>query len=387
MNQILDFGTGGNNDNNGGKNKKIERNKNQFNANNLNGENNYKRGGAIKVSSVSDKVVKVLALLMIILAVALIISGATSFLKNKKDVANADANAATQPQVQAEILAELDEEEENVKVTINSPVAISKVIYSWDQGHDNVIAGERQTTIEEEVIVPYGEHVLHVQVTDEQNNKSTKDFTFNSSTGIDTLKPEITLTITETKKLLVTAKDDTSIAYVTYTWNEEEPVKMLPEVEGLKEYEFEIEIPRGKNTIVVIAVDGSDMSNATTTSKILDGVTKPVINYGFLDATGAVLQIMCSHENGIQSIYYTLNGEAFQWQVGEGEEAPKELSFTQQSVEGYNEMTITVTSVDGTTAEFNPAWEYHAPEETTNAPIQETQEVQEAQETQETQEN
>jgi len=374
MNQILDFGTGGNNDNNSGRNKKVEKNKKQFNANEFNGANSYKGGGA-KVSSVSDKVVKVFALLMITLAVALIFSGATSFLKNKKNAAQADSNAANRPQVQAEIMAELDEEEENVKITINSPVAISKVIYSWDQGHDNVVAGEKQTTIEEEVIVPYGEHVLHVQVTDEQNNKTTKDFTFSSSTGIDTVKPEITLTITETKKLLVTAIDDTSIAYVTYTWNEEEPVKMLPEVEGLKEYEFEIDIPRGKNTIVVIAVDGSDMSNATTTSKVLEGVTKPEINYGFLDATGAVLQIMCSHENGIQSIYYTLNGQAFQWEVGEGEEAPKELSFTQQSVEGKNEMTITVTSVDGTTAEFNPVWEYYAPQETTETQTQTPQET------------
>lgn len=358
MNQILDFGAGGNNDNNGGKNKKAAKNNNNFNENNMNSRSNF--GGGIKGStSVSDKVVKVFAILMVILAIALIVSGATSMLKNKKDANKASANANNTSQIQAEILAELNEEEGIVVLTINSPVTISKTIYSWDQGHDNVIAGEKQTSMEEGIIVPYGEHVLHVQVTDEQNNRTTKDFTFNSATGIDTMKPEITLTVTEDKKLLITARDDTSIAYVTYTWNEEEPVKMIPEVEGLKEFEFEIEIPRGKNTIVVIAVDGSDIANATTTSKVLEGVTKPVINYGFLDATGAVLQIMCSHENGIKSIYYTLNGQPYQWQVGEGEEAPKELSFTQQSVEGSNQMTITVTSVDGTTAEFNPAWEYY----------------------------
>ena len=364
MNQILDFGDGGNNDNNGGKNRKVAKSNNVFNENNMNNMNsgNNFNKGAKGPSTVSDKVVKVFAILMVVLAVALIVSGATSMLKNKKDANNANANANNNSQVQAEILAELNEEEGTVKLTINSSVAISKTIYSWDQGHDNVLAGERQTNMEEDIIVPYGEHVLHVQVTDEQNNKTTKDFTFNSATGIDTVKPEITLTVTEEKKLLITSKDDTSIAYVTYTWNEEEPIKMIPEVEGLREYEFEIEIPRGKNTIVVIAVDGSDVANATTTSKVLEGVTKPVINY-VLEEPGDKLQIICSHENGIQSIYYTLNGQPYQWQVGEGEEAPKELSFIQQAVEGHNEMTIKVTSVDGTVAEFNPAWDYVASNE------------------------
>ena len=98
---------------------------------------------------------------------------------------------------------------------------------------------------------------------------------------------------------------------------------------------------------------------------VFEGVTKPEINYGFLDSVGSVLQIMCSHENGIKSIYYTLNGQPYQWQVGEGEEAPKELTFQQESVPGHNEMTIKVTSVDDTVAEFNPAWDYAAPNEET----------------------
>lgn len=358
MNQILDYDVSGNKDNN---------KKNSFN-NNFDGNNNYNNNGGGK-SSVSDKVVKVFAFLMILLAIALIFSGVTSILKNKNETtskkitSNKNSNNTT---TDTEILAELDEETGKIKITVNSPVIISKMLYSWDQGHDNVVSGEKQKTLEEEIIAQSGEHVLYVQVIDEQNNKTTKDFTFNSDTGIDTTQPEIVLSITEDKKLLVTATDDTSIAYVTYTWNNEENVKMTPETEGLKKYEFELDIPKGKNTIVVFAIDGSESANAQSVTKTLEGVTKPEINYGFLDSTGAVLQITCLHENGIQKIYYTLNGQPFQWENPEGEEAPKELSFQQESVPGHNEMTITVTSVDGTIAEFNPVWEYGSTQEELN---------------------
>ena len=211
MNQILDFGDGNGNNNNNEKPKKPikekKNNKNEYNnfggessfnsGNNYGGNSNYNSSKA----PMSDKVVKVFAGLMIILAIALIASGAMSLMKNKKDSTAKNTNTTAEPQIQAEILAELDETTGKVKMTINSQIVISKMIYSWDKEHDNVVSGEKQTSIEEEVVAPHGEHVLHVQVIDEQNNKTTKEFTFNSETGIDTTQPDITLEITEDKKL------------------------------------------------------------------------------------------------------------------------------------------------------------------------------------------
>ena len=205
MNQILDNNVNGNNDNNGGKKNKIEKNK----------SNKSSNGGS---TPMSDKVVKVFAFLMIVVAVALIASGALSIFNNKKqEEEDKKKSAALNNEVNAEIEADLDEITGKVKIKITSPIVISKMIYSWDQDHDNVVSGEKQTEIEEDIVAPSGEHVLHVQVTDEQNNKTTKDFTFNSATGMDMTSPTITLSITENKKLLVNATDDTSIAYVTYT--------------------------------------------------------------------------------------------------------------------------------------------------------------------------
>ncbi|MBR2289703.1 MAG: hypothetical protein IJ867_03655 [Clostridia bacterium] len=379
MNQILDFGVGGGNDNNNNRKEKKQPKKQE--------KYEYDRGGdfgggnntAIK-TPMSDKVVKVFAILMVILAVFLIFSGVTSIMRNNEDKTANASNSQTVAPVQAEILAELDDILGRVTITVNSEITIDQMKYSWDKDHDNIVSGKKQTSLEEVINVPYGEHVLHVTVTDDQKNTTTKEFTFDSATGIDTTSPEIKL-VASGSKLQVTATDDTSIAYVTYTWNEDgETVTMTPEEEGLQEYEFEIDIPMGTNTIVVWAVDGSDGANAKTVSKLIEAKTNPEISYGFMDNEGAVLKIMCSHENGIKSIYYTFNGQPYQWELADGDEAPKYLEFEQASVVGQNSMEIKVTSIDDTVKEFNPVWEYAGVQETPEEqPVSEQDDLQELQ--------
>ena len=372
MNQILDFGVGGGNEGNNNKKEKkaSKKEKNNYNNGGIQDFGGGSVGGGNR--SISDKVIKVFAVLMVILAIALIISGVTSIMHNDDTSKENQAAANTPVQtVKADIDAVLNEISGKVKITVESPVVIDNIKYSWDGGHENVVSGEEQTTCTVDVLAPNGEHTLFIIVTDIQKNVTKDEFTFDSATGIDTEKPEIKLTITEgtegeNKKLEVKTTDDTSIAYVTYSWNEGETVTMTPENEGMQEFEFVIDIPRGKNTIVVTAVDGSDSSNARVESKVIEAKTKPTIEYGFLDNEGSVLKIMCKHESGIKKIYYTLNGQPYQWELPEGSEAPTYLEFEQQSVQGHNEMTIKVTSVDDTYEEFNPIWDYGVPAEQNN---------------------
>ena len=368
MNQILDFGVGGGNEGNNNKKEKkaAKKKEKEYNSGGFNGGINDFSGGKSSggTKSISDKVIKVFVLLMILIAIALIVSGAMSIFSNNDKVEESKTETPVATVVEAEISAKLNEISGKVTITVESTVPIDTMRYSWDKDPDKVVAGGKQMSLEQEVIAPSGEHVLHIKVTDEKNNSTTKDFTFDSATGIDTEQPVIELSFTggtdgTNKKLQVKVTDDTSIAYVTYAWNEGETVTMTPENEGTQEYTFEVDIPRGKNTIVVTAVDGSDSSNATVAPKVIEALTNPEISYGFLDNEGSVLKIMCSHENGIKKIYYTLNGQPYQWEAGEGEETPKYLEFTQASVVGHNEMTIKVTSVDDTEADFNPVWDYN----------------------------
>ena len=327
MNQILEFGT----ENNG----KAPRNS----------------GGG---GSSSDKIIKVFAFLLMIIAIALIGSGVYSLTKNKKDTESSKREPVQT--IEALINAEQDEENGKVVISVSSEITINKLIYNWDKGTEKVISGENKLTMDESIDLPAGTHTLTIKVIDSENHETTKSFSFEAENGIDTTPPEITLEITEQKKLLVTATDDTEIAFITYMWNEEEQITVEAEEEGQKQIKVELEIPKGKNTINVIAVDSSETPNTKSATKTLDGVTKPGIDYS-LSSDSSVLTLICTHENGIKNIFYTFNGKDYEANF-EDDNIQTRVEFTQASEEGHNEMNLKVTSVNGTVTTFNPTWEY-----------------------------
>ena len=91
----------------------------------------------------------------------------------------------------------------------------------------------------------------------------------------------------------------------------------------------------------------------------------------YLTDDGSLLQITCTHEVGIKSIVYTLNGNRSSWDAPEGETWP-DLSFDIVSAEGNNELVLTVTSLDDETLEWSHNWEYiKEPEPVEELPIDE----------------
>lgn len=339
MNQILEFGN-----ENSGKAPKWNKNK---------GNN----GGG---GSSSDKIIKVFAFLLMIIAIALIASGVFSLMKNKKDEASVKSGPVSK--VEATVNAEKDEETGKVIIDVLSEIPINKLIYNWDKGTEKVISGDNNLTMNETVDLPSGTHTLTVKVIDNENNETIKSFSFESESGVDTTPPEITMEIVpgneiiSGKHLLITAIDDTEIGFITYMWNEGEQETVNAEEENQKEIKVELEIPRGKNTINVIAVDASEASNTKSATKTLDGVTKPDFNYS-LSSDSSVLTMVATHEEGIKNIFYTFDGQNYEANF-EGEEIQPKVEFTQNSIEGYNEIYVKITSVDDTVYEFKGNWEY-----------------------------
>lgn len=333
MNQILEFG----NENSG---KAPKGNKNKGNG-----------GGG---GSSSDKVIKVFAFLLMVIAIALIGSGVFSLMKNKKDEASVKTGPVSK--VEATVNAEMDEETGKVVMDVSSQIQINKLIYNWDKGTEKVISGDNNLTMNETIDLPSGTHTLTVKVIDNENNETIKSFSFESDSGVDTTPPEIRLDITSDKKLLITATDDTEIGFITYMWNEGEQETVNAEEEGQKEIKVELEIPRGKNTINVIAVDASEASNTKSATKTLDGVTKPVFDYS-LSSDSSVLTMVATHEEGIKNIFYTFDGQNYEANF-EGDDIQPRVEFTQNSIEGYNEIYVKITSVDDTVTEFKGNWEY-----------------------------
>jgi hypothetical protein len=325
--------------------------------------------------SSSDKIIKVFALLLMLIAIALILSGVYSLMKNKST--SDTSNVATTTQVQATILAEQDDENGKVNISVSSDISISKLIYNWDQSTEKVISGEDGLTMEESIDLPAGEHVLTIKVVDTDGNSTLKTFTFNAETGTDTTPPSIVMEIVskdDQKKLLVKAIDETEIAYITYRWNEEEQITVEATEDGQTEIELELDIPKGKNTINVIAVDASESSNTKSATKTLDGVVIPEVNFN-LTADSSVLEVICTHESGIKSISYTFDGQNYE-AVFDDDNTSTYIEFSQPSIEGENIMQLKVTSVDGSVTECTPTWEYYpngAPATSTDETTEEAQ--------------
>ena len=382
MNQILDFGADGsnnfndnnlnngfNNDFNNNKKQKPEKVKEpkvkepKIKEPKEPKEPREPRGAKLKLDG-SDKVVRVFAILLIALAAFLIFSGVSSLRDNKKTEKESSKTVETKSDLKATISAVPNEETGKVIITVESESQISELRYYWDDQTEKTVAGERQTNMTVEVDIISGEHTLTVQVKDVNEKTKVESFPFASDTGVDTTKPDITLE-SEGNMLVITATDDTALASLTYMWDEEDQIVVQADESNPRKIEVSVEIPKGNHTITVMAVDASELSNVKSATRTFEGHMKPVIEYCFPNGDESLLQVTVSHEDGIKMIYYTLNGQPFQYEVPENEVQTR-LTFTQPSVVGENSLNLIVTSVDDVQETWDPVWTYYPPETNDN---------------------
>lgn len=287
-------------------------------------------------SSGSDKIVRVFAVLLIIFAICLLGSGAYGLYK--KNTSKTEPTAAP---TKAKISVE--QKDKTATINVSHDKAIEKIIYSWDNDKEVNNKGNGESTMKIEVTLLAGEHTLNIKVTDIDGVESTYEQTIISESGEDKIYPVISLKVNnETKKLVVSAKDETELDFVTYRWNDEEEKRMDVE-EGEKELEFEIEILRGQNDLTIVAVDKNN--NTTKETKTFSGVTKPEVEIKVAPDKSRV-DVTCYHENGIKDIKLNLNGQENIVQLPE--EDSKEMSFYFPLGEGENNIVVTVVSVDDT---------------------------------------
>lgn len=300
----------------------------------------YNPNSRVSKSSGSDKIVKFFAIILIIFALVLIGVVGYGMIANKKK-ANDIAAQATY----ANIAIETNDTEATIKVTHDKN--IQKLIYSWNTSSERTIKGSDKY-IEEVINIPKGENTLHVKVIDEIGTETTHDEEIFSENGVDIIFPTIELSVTEEKKLKITVTDETALDFMTYRWNEENEETVYAD-EGSKEIVTEIEILKGENDLTVVAVDGS--KNTTTETKSFTGLTKPEIIVT-LSEDGSQIFIKAVHENGIESMSFTLNDQNYNVDLG-GQTPPTIEVPAQQLKVGYNRIIITVKSVDGTETKFD----------------------------------
>ena len=290
-------------------------------------------------SSGSDKVVRVFAILLACFAICLLVGGGIGLYKNKQKT-----NVVAEEPTKAKIT--IEQQDTKVIINVSHDKAIEKLIYSWDSEKETNVKGTGESTLIAEIPVIAGIHTLNIKVIDIEQVETTYEQEITSELGEDKLYPVISLEVTDQKKLKITATDETAIDFVTYRWNDGEEQR-VDVSEDEQKIEFEIEILKGKNDLIIVAVDKN--SNNTTEQKSFTGVTKPDIKIT-IAADKKTGEVYCYHENGIKEVALKIN--EVDYQIDIGTETPTEVTFSlPELTEEKSTVIVKTTSIDDTVTE------------------------------------
>ena len=224
---------------------------------------NKKSSGPIEIS----KIVKFFAIAILIFGIILIGLGLYSYIKN-----NADKEKTTKESLKPEVNVTRQDDDILIQVTHN--VAISQIIYKWNEEQEKVIEGENRTSLSETIDLPFGTNTLYLKVVDTNGQETVfqKEYIVDGDG-----KPVIELVLTKDYKIKITVQDAVGLKYINYTWNNGEKTKVEANIENLTIIEQTIDIPLGKNTLTVDAVNTSDV--ITTKELEVKGVKRPVVTF------------------------------------------------------------------------------------------------------------
>lgn len=224
---------------------------------------------------------------------------------------------------------------------VEHSVEISKITYSWDTGEDTVLP-QGTLVAQEEILLPNQNSTLNITIED-MNGKQVKYQKQYLIEGMDITKPTVDIQVADgNRKMTITAKDETEIAYLSYQWAGEEAVVVDATEVGQTQIVKEIELTPGTRKINIIAEDQN--GNVEQIEKeIVTTTSEPKMQ---LRQTGNKIIIEASDEDGVKDITLNLNGKKY---------AAKDLNLKYVQVgpvelqEGNNTILVEVTNVSGYT--------------------------------------
>lgn len=287
----------------------------------------------------TKKIVLFFAICIIIFGLIMLVEGAYSIYQNKS---NEKVNPSTgpgtaSPQEPEYIYPTINltrTEDDQVIINIQSEVALSHIVYDWNNENSHTLEETGKTTIEEIIDIPVGENVLNITVID-SNGKETKK---SESYVVETSKPAIGFSIVG-KNIKVNVTSKVELSYITYKWNSEQEQKYdMLTFEDRTKFEKQLEIPKGQNTLKIVAVDIN--GNKSEESKVVEGVpkakTKPV-------ARGEYIYFTVTAETyNIKTVEFEFNGKKYIMNTDTFGQT-KVVNYKVKMVEGWNYLKVTST--------------------------------------------
>ena len=238
-------------------------------------------------------------------------------------------------------------------VNVQSQNIIDKFKYHWNGATETSIEiGSNNTT--QEITLPSENDILTIVLEDETGRAVTYTKEIILS-GVDIVKPTIEIEKGQGNSVIITARDETQIDYMTYKIDDGEEIRIDKNNEEDTSIEYAVtDIQRGEHTIFVTAVDSSGNIENNQESVIVSS-DRPTINSLSIDRDTDKIIIDVSDVDGIQSIEVNLNGAVYRMDNVNRQQA----KFSLDLVDGTNTISIVVTNINGISesgaTEFNYA--------------------------------
>lgn len=236
-------------------------------------------------------------------------------------------------------------------VQISSNIEISKLVYSWNNGEESAIPIGSTNAREEITLLGY-DSVLNLTIED-MNGKRVKFQKQYLLTGVDITKPVVEI---ETKdgndKMKIVAKDETGIAYITYQWEDGEPVTVNADQQGQTEMIVQVPLTVGLKKIKIIAVD-TNGNIEEIQKEITTSTSRPKMT---LRRNKQKISIEIEDKDGIKSIKANLNGE--EYEITNVNRKKVKVGYLYLR-EGNNTISVEVTNVNDYTEKATAELQYN----------------------------
>lgn len=236
-------------------------------------------------------------------------------------------------------------------VQISSNIEISKLVYSWNNGEESAIPIGSTNAREEITLLGY-DSVLNLTIED-MNGKRVKFQKQYLLTGVDITKPVVEI---ETKdgndKMKIVAKDETGIAYITYQWEDGEPVTVNADQQGQTEMIVQVPLTVGLKKIQIIAVD-TNGNIEEIEKEITTSTSRPKMT---LRRNKQKISIEIEDKDGIKSIKANLNGK--EYEITNVNRKKVKVGYLYLR-EGNNTISVEVTNVNDYTEKATAELQYN----------------------------
>lgn len=165
----------------------------------------------------------------------------------------------------------------------------------------------------------------------------------NNNKGKEVAKPELYIEQNDEQVKIIT-KSSIGIDLITYTWNDEEPIEI--EVNASKEYEEQLEIPQGSNTLTVEIKDIRGQINSITKEFSIETTAKPIIETKIQEDARLKIIATVSEESKMAYITYKWNDEE-ETTVNSTEESDTKIEVIIDVKRGENTLTVTAVNDAG----------------------------------------